>query len=460
MAAASAALYVPTFDLSNFTVNATNTTKECLLDGIVVLIREVMIAAVTRSIVNWINSGFNGNPAFVDDLGGFLLGVGDEAAGEFLRASGLGFVCEPFRANIQFSLSVRYFSEERDVCTLTDIINNIDGFFNDFNQGGWSGWFSLTTQKTNNPYGGFLDASSKLSARIVNAKGEQIKLLDFGEGFLSFEECESVDDEGLGQEDVCHIATPGSVINEQLNFQLGSGQRQLELADEIDEIIGALFSQLVQQVLTGSGGLRATTQSRSGRPSFFQQIEAEQDTQLEVTRQRTADYVREETRGLETVEVRVREAKRDSLATAGTAIQTLGDVQACYGSKLATTTSQRLSSGDAETARSRMAAASSTVTTTLLPLQERLRASIDAAGENLRRIAAVGNETTEAIAQAGSAEQLSFIIDEFGQSVLFSPVSGLHNPGDIALAQQESRDVSGILSQARTDLNVCGSFPN
>jgi hypothetical protein len=45
--------------------------KETVADGIAWAVAKLVVREMTTSIVNWINSGFKGNPAFVTDLGGF-----------------------------------------------------------------------------------------------------------------------------------------------------------------------------------------------------------------------------------------------------------------------------------------------------------------------------------------------------------------------------------------------------
>jgi len=223
-----------------------NSTKEYALDQIGWIVSKVLISQMTRSIVNWINSGFNGNPSFVDDPGNFFLGVGDRVAGEFIEGSSLAFLCSPFRLDIKIALAVNYSSrfEDKINCTLTDVINNVQGFLDgDFAQGGWDGLFAVTQRPTNNPYGAYLEANAGMSASISGAKSLNLLDLELGKGFLSLK-----DENGK-------IITPGSVINDQLSQVLGSGFRQLELADELDEIVGALAGQLVSQVL-GGGGLR------------------------------------------------------------------------------------------------------------------------------------------------------------------------------------------------------------
>ena len=52
-------------------------------------VAKVAIQQMTVSIVNWINSGFNGKPSFVQNYQQFFNNVADQAAGEFIRGSSL-----------------------------------------------------------------------------------------------------------------------------------------------------------------------------------------------------------------------------------------------------------------------------------------------------------------------------------------------------------------------------------
>lgn len=237
--------------------------KEWALDGVAFAIANIAIQNISRSIVEWINSGFQGSPAFVTDLGGFLTDVGDRQMGRFIQELGLGFMCSPFKLDVMVALDLQYRSARNyeDQCTLTDVINNVDGFFsnNALGDGGWESWFSLTTRPENNPYGALVLAQQQSSIRLSNAKGEQSQILSFGRGFLSFKECDDIGEGDVEQH--CTISTPGSVIETQLNEALGYGADRLKVADEINEIIGALFAQLAQQVFSGGGGLLGLSQS-------------------------------------------------------------------------------------------------------------------------------------------------------------------------------------------------------
>ena len=126
--------------------------KEFTLDSIFLNTAKVSINVLTESIVNWINRGFDGNPAFVDDFGGFLREVADRETAQFIEGTALELLCSPWRANIKVALSLPTGYREEVACTLSDIVANMDNFVKgDFRQGGWGGWFQLTTRPNNNP---------------------------------------------------------------------------------------------------------------------------------------------------------------------------------------------------------------------------------------------------------------------------------------------------------------------
>lgn len=240
--------------------------KENILDGIGWALAKRIVSMMVRSLIDWINSGFQGSPAFVQDLKGFLLQAADEVIGEYISDLGgiFDFICDPFRLDIQVSVALQYQQARSNggdgspapTCTLTGVIDNIRNFIGGtFSDGGWNDWFDITaTPQTYTPYGSMLSAQAGARARIVNAQGEEIKLLEFGDGFLSGEICEIVHGASSPRED-CFITKPGKIIEEALSFNLDSGRQSLIAADEINEIIAALLGQLAQTVMTGAAGL-------------------------------------------------------------------------------------------------------------------------------------------------------------------------------------------------------------
>lgn len=291
--------------------------KEFVLDGVVSALAKSLIRNVTSSVVNWINSGFEGNPSFITNPGGFFANIGDELVGEFISSNGdLAFLCSPFSIDLRISLAFKYRPNVRNrmACTLSQVIANskgaienasINGFTQgDFRQGRWPAFIALTQEPQNNFYGAYIEADSILSARIGNKVAETNNDLNRGRGFLSWEECKDVpvagDDNFVGPlpegyestnyasdfqgplnvgeqrrtKKDCTTKTPGSVIAGALDTQLGIPSQELALADEFNEIINALFAQLVTQIL--NKGLSAVSGNGSGDlNSYINQLQAQ-----------------------------------------------------------------------------------------------------------------------------------------------------------------------------------------
>lgn len=247
--------------------------REYVLDNIAYQLAETALDVMTSDIVAWINSGFQGSPAFIQDPGDFLRNIADYTAGQFLDELGGGFLCSPFSADIQFAIEIGYYQsgtsselEDQYACRFTDAIENVEAFLeNDLSRGGLRQFFEVSVVPQNNPYLATVDLNLELDTRLANRVNEEQSLLDWGNGFLSFRECEDGQEYPNCQGD---ILTPGDVIQNQLNESLTIGGQRLVVADEINEIVSALMTQLVRQAIGGAGGLLGATNSAGGNSSL------------------------------------------------------------------------------------------------------------------------------------------------------------------------------------------------
>jgi len=251
--------------------------KEFSFDTLAWSMVNITLKEMIRSTTKWVNSGFKGSPAFVTDLNGFLLNTADKFAGNFIWGSELQFLCTPFALNIKLALDIQY-RATRDYeaqCTLTGSIANVERFLGgDFLAGGWNSWYEITQTPGNNQYGALLVAQDRLNVGINAAQREKRDLLGFGKGFLSMERCYST-----GDDERCTIETPGVVIQDQLNRSLGLPGDRLIVADELNELMGALFVQLAGQALSGAGGLLGLTEPGYGSSgNYFDRVSAERET--------------------------------------------------------------------------------------------------------------------------------------------------------------------------------------
>lgn len=301
--------------IPNTSANVINTIKEQGLDAIGYIIAKAILSKITASTVNWINTGFQGNPSFLTDPERFFGNIGDQLASQYILGanSPLNQLCSPFKAEVRLALVKNHLEENtfQSQCTFADIGANFENFTKDFTQGGWDGWFTMTQQDQNNPYGAYLQAKQQLSVQIGTQQNKYQTQVANGNGFLSYERCrkdyvpepnvanrqcikyeplvagggtpkclayETADPSGLGYDDCPasekEVVTPGSVINEQLGQALGSSFAQLEAADEINEIVNALMVQLINKTFTSVGnGLRGLSSGNSTQPSLTEQLQ-------------------------------------------------------------------------------------------------------------------------------------------------------------------------------------------
>jgi hypothetical protein len=196
-----------------------NNYKTFIGDRLAVMITNQIIQRMTASIVQWINTGFEGSPSFVTNPEGFFTDVGDQITGEFLKQTGTAKVlCSPFSFDLRLNIALNQADtyNKRYNCTLSTAIANaknsvanagknsgvtlggsdgvtLGNFMNgDFSQGGWEGFVAYTTQAQNNPIGAWLMTKSDLEASIAAKKAAVNTDLNRGQGFMSWQKCKDV----------------------------------------------------------------------------------------------------------------------------------------------------------------------------------------------------------------------------------------------------------------------------
>lgn len=226
----------------------TNTVWQCIIKSVA----QAAIDQITRSVVNWINSGFNGQPSFVTNFNQYFANVADQAAGEFIKGSALSFLCSPFAPQIKIAIAQSYANRNNSgaTCSLTKVTNNINGFLKgNWGAGGWGGLLQLTTMPTNNPYGAYAYAQIGLNSSIANAQNNANRNVSPG-GFISVQKCDTTKGQSVGKGN-CPVTTPGQVIQDSLNNSFKGSLDQLNIAQDINAIISALTNQLMLKSLYG-----------------------------------------------------------------------------------------------------------------------------------------------------------------------------------------------------------------
>tara|TARA_B100000745_G_scaffold140141_2_gene91528 strand:+ start:2435 stop:4273 length:1839 start_codon:yes stop_codon:yes gene_type:complete len=273
--------YVPVFDDAIFDQERLLTYKECVLDGIVNSMRETLIAFIIKSVVRWTNQGFEGNPAYVTNLPLYMLErIADPEAERIITGIETEALAEPFRRDVRVALAKYYATKTRAPesalrCGLSD--SQLESIArNDFlGSGGWQSFYTFTTNSSCNPLFAYYNASNRLNDAIAAEQDREQTQLDWGSGFRTVERDRTVDLGGGQITRLQRIVTPGFLIAEQLKQTIGTGLRQSENADEIDEIISALMANIGTEMLTDIEGLSGLSASFGGQAPYIDRLAAD-----------------------------------------------------------------------------------------------------------------------------------------------------------------------------------------
>lgn len=253
-----------------------NNIKEQIADGIGFILINAVIDMLGDAMIGWIQKGFQGGPAFVTNPEEFFLDVANQSFARFFAGNGLdALLCSntpfPFFYGV-FEHRYKGRVSERFRCTLSAAVENLINYDAMFRTGrGWESWLELTTQPQNNYQGQYVNGLIAMDERLAHDIGLKKNYLDWGRGFLSSEKCTDRAEEDLNDDDKIddgdcrrwETKTPGSIVEGQLNSSLDSGRNRLEIADEINEIIGALASTLLKMATQGlTGNLKTGSQPR------------------------------------------------------------------------------------------------------------------------------------------------------------------------------------------------------
>ena len=213
------------------------------LDGVMNFFIKSAASIMVQSVTQWVRNGFNGSPAFVENLQVFTeqlaQDVAIELASDFLGAD----VCNFFP---DISLDIQLTTGRSDLfpytarCTIDDIAADAEAFYEDFTSGDWL-TFEASLEKSNNPFGLFITAQEELSRRTAAKLSRESQKLSWGRGFLTFEDADG------------NTKTPGAMIETQLGDAMGFDLASLGLADEFDELVSALLSYVAGQALSEAG---------------------------------------------------------------------------------------------------------------------------------------------------------------------------------------------------------------
>ena len=262
--------YVPVADAAVELNTGTLVYKECVLREVVDRESESAGTALTKQATVAILSGRNGNPQFVVNQNQELLtGASDPTELTFLQDTALWNTVHPdLQGPIKRALA-QYYEGERSGLQAISLKCPYKGSITAF-QSGQSfdpnnylmDFFNASAPQCN-PITEMAFAQSISEARIARAIDNQRTQWDWGRGYYA-----RVDQDG-------NVVTPSANVQASYQTQLDSSVHRLENANDIGQMIGALYAGINTQIIGDQNGLKGLTQSAGGQPSYLDQVARE-----------------------------------------------------------------------------------------------------------------------------------------------------------------------------------------
>ncbi len=293
-AGAATGLTVPVSDAQVAQTTGATQFKECTLDGLAFALKEGIIKNLIAATITYVNNGFNGGPAYVQNEDAYFQDQSDKLFEQYLEnPNNFSSVCSAWEADVRLALASQYStsvggrritqlsgtgtgtnqpvsSGSQKICPL----DNGGYATGETNSDYWGTFLQQTTRTEGNALTSYFNIQETFTSALQNEAEKTIRELQRNEGFFDVTYCDDGSDtyNNITGESVsisgqnCKVTTPGSVINEQLNQALGSDLDRLEQADELNELFSALIGQLINATFSKLG-LFGTTQDRSGNSS-------------------------------------------------------------------------------------------------------------------------------------------------------------------------------------------------
>jgi hypothetical protein len=226
-----------------------------------------MIVYIADSTLQWINTGFEGNPAFLANPDQFFKDLANQEKVAFIQNLAYGAnsgVCDVFKSSMVSAILSRYAKNQRGYgqgyqnggygqgynsgssfngCSFDQKPGQLNLFVggNFTEGGGWDSWYKLTQSTQNNPYDTYFRTNDRMDSQVQSVELSKTRELNWNNGYLSFRKCEN---EKQNKKD-CPITTPGTVIQNKLNSTLNLGTDRLILAEKFDQVVTAVIDQLI-----------------------------------------------------------------------------------------------------------------------------------------------------------------------------------------------------------------------
>jgi hypothetical protein len=188
-----------TSQVTDTTISIKNVAAEIFRQALMAVARKAL-QEITKSTVNWINSGFHGNPLYIENASSFFEDIAKSEVKNLVDMFGYDSLKYPFGKDFALNTINTYKNqlENNASYSLSRVVNDptlLKNYQNNFNVGGWD-VFLINTQYPQNNYLGFqMVATEELARRVqgtAQTAAQKVQTtLQQGMGFLAPQTCPS-----------------------------------------------------------------------------------------------------------------------------------------------------------------------------------------------------------------------------------------------------------------------------
>jgi hypothetical protein len=252
-------VYVPVNDAAVTLNTGFLVYKECILDGMARKIAESGTAEIGKQTFKATQEGRNGGPQYLVNFGQEDRERGTAIAVTQIQ-NGTSQICEAFRQPIRTALARSYaqqFNNPNQIVACP-VAGNDQGFFDTLFR---------SIEPCGNAANCYITERANIDSMVAYDRENYRRQLDWSGGV--FPRYDSNDP--LSQ----RVVTPGFIIANSITQVTGSGYRQLESANEIDQVVANLWGGLANRLVSGSGGIPGLFVSTGNQPAYIDRMVAE-----------------------------------------------------------------------------------------------------------------------------------------------------------------------------------------
>lgn len=320
-------VYVPVSDAAVTLNTGYLVYKECVLDGVVSMIKNDVVAGLEAGAIRAVETSREGNAQYLRNFGEDLGPKLDAILVEAVTAAKSGSMCSAFKNTVPTAIARSYYKSTREpgnelICPFVQSDAEREALVKGAAPVNWSSFNSLIQP------GGYeiseyyllkSQSETQLAAYDYNIRQQ----LTWGNGFFpAFDNAQNP----LNQ----RVITPGYVLATSLVRLIGAGTDIIINANEIDQVPGSLQSGLQSSMVADTiRGLSGFSRSQNGQPSYLDRMSAEASSAVRASAVNAALSILGAARQIETLYKNAKEAIAKALADAITKLRSAETT--CWG---------------------------------------------------------------------------------------------------------------------------------